>query len=72
MVDMCIIEIFNIIIIIITFDTFVSSQTGWIVFGGNALSFVATLSKIPEEALDQVYLLALISHSEVSPMHLVC
>eukprot|EP00057_Strongylocentrotus_purpuratus_P021149 XP_011675623.1 PREDICTED: protein SERAC1 [Strongylocentrotus purpuratus] len=41
-------------------------QTGWIVFGGNALSFVATLSKIPEEALDQVYLLALISHSEVS------
>ncbi|XP_063963574.1 protein SERAC1-like [Lytechinus pictus] len=41
-------------------------QTGSIVFGGNALSFVATLSKIPEEALDQVYLLALISHSEVS------
>ncbi|XP_071506492.1 protein SERAC1-like [Diadema antillarum] len=41
-------------------------QTGSIVFGGNALSFVASLSKVPEEALDQVYLLALVSHSEVA------
>ncbi|PIK48333.1 hypothetical protein BSL78_14782 [Apostichopus japonicus] len=40
-------------------------QTGSLVFGGNHLSFITSLSKVPEESLFSSYLLALVSHSEV-------
>ena len=41
-------------------------QSGTLCFGGNTLSFVTGLSKIPEEARETVNLQALVSHSEVS------
>lgn len=41
-------------------------QTGSMCFGGNQLSFITSLSKIPQESLFSNYLLALLSHSELS------
>ncbi|XP_022097729.1 protein SERAC1-like [Acanthaster planci] len=43
-------------------------QSGMLSFGGNTLTFVTGLSKIPEEAREAVNLQALVSHSEV-PSH---
>ncbi|XP_033632514.1 protein SERAC1-like isoform X1 [Asterias rubens] len=45
-----------------------SDHSGTLCFGGNTLSFVTGLSKIPEEARETVNLQALVSHSEV-PTH---
>ncbi|XP_033119502.1 protein SERAC1-like [Anneissia japonica] len=40
-------------------------QSGALCFGGNSLSFVSSLSRVPTERAERFYLMALVNHSEI-------
>ncbi|XP_071949072.1 protein SERAC1-like [Antedon mediterranea] len=40
-------------------------QSGALCFGGNSLSFVSSLSRVPTERAERFYLMSLINHSEI-------